>query len=126
MDTLAYYAETDNDGCGYWYSESVSGYFPTNAFEMLKFSGSMRQIKNKELLQDIWRAYAQIEAAKQNLDRFFQRKEEEIERLIQLIEDGKTIGVPMRKFYTHGAPFEMVRWCEQTSKRIKKTLSKFE
>jgi hypothetical protein len=125
-DTLAYYVETDNDGCGYGYSQSVNGYFPTNAFEMLKFSGSMRQIENKELLQDIWSVYAHIEEARHNIDRIFQRKEEEVDKLMKLYEDGKKVDVPMRNFHTHGLPYEMVRYCKQASEHIKETLSKFE
>ena len=124
-DTLAYYG-TNNDGFGYWSYLSVIGIFRTNAFEMLKFSGAMRQIKNKELLQDIWGVYSQIESVKLNLDRFFQRKEEDVEKEILLGEEGKTIEVPMRKFHTHGIPFAMVNMCEGTSEAIRKTLSKFE
>ena len=124
-DTLAYY-KNNNDGVGCWDYMSVSGAFQTNAFEMLKFSGAMRQIENKELLQDIWGVYSKIEIARLNLDKSFQRKEEDVDKEIELGEEGKTIDVPMRKFHTHGIPYAMVNMCKETSEAIKKTLSKFE
>jgi hypothetical protein len=126
-DTLEYYSETDTYNCGYWYTESVTGIFPTNAFEMLKFSGAMRQIKNKELLQSIWSTYVQIEVAKSNLARIFQIKEEGWKRDVQTeVIERRTIDVPMYAFHVTGGPFEMVRYCEQTSEVIKEMLSKFE
>ena len=76
-DSIEFYAYTDNENCGIGYTESVSAMFPTNAFEMFKSSGAMRQIENKKLLQSIWRIYVQIENAKRNLDRFFQIKLDE-------------------------------------------------
>ena len=125
-DTLAYYSQTDDYGCGYAYTVSVAAFFPTNAFEMFKSSGSMRQIKDKELLQSIWEIYALIETAKLNIDRYFRIKEEEVMKSLQLQAEGKTLDVPMQVFYTSGIPFEMVRWSKQASKSINETLSKFE
>ena len=114
MDTLNYYAQTDGNGCGAWYTTSLSAFFPTNAFDMLKFSGAMRQIKSKELLS-IWNAYSKIEIAKNNLDRYFQIKVEEFMKEVQLIAEEKTIDVPMQVFYSSGIPREMIRYCKQTS-----------
>jgi len=125
-DTLNYYGNTDDDGCGYTYVVSMSAMFKTNAFEMLKFSGTMRQIKNKELLLSIWEAYSIIEMASLNLDMYFRRKEEEVVKNRQLLAEGKTVDAPMYDFHTSGIPFEMVRWSRQTSEIIKETLSKFE
>jgi len=127
QDTLDYYAKSDADGCGYWYFESVTGQFPTNAFEMFKFSGAMRQIKNKKLLQSIWGTYAQIEMSKLNLDRLYQQKREEWTRSTQIliIEKGK-IDVPMSVFYSTGCPGEMIRFCTEALETIKETLSEIE
>ena len=47
-DTLYYYSQTDDDGCGYSYTISMTAFTTTNAFEMYKFSGAMRQMKSKE------------------------------------------------------------------------------
>jgi len=125
-DTLSYYSKTDNDGCGYAFTELLSGNFSTNAFEMFKSSGVMRQIKNKELLQDIWRIYAIIETSKSNIDRLFQIKGEEAMKCFQLYHEGKTIDVPMVVFHSCGYAYEMVRFSELTSEAIKKTLLKME
>ena len=125
-DTLEYYTYTNNDGCGIGFSESVAARFPTNAFEMFKISGAMRQINDKELLQSIWNTYAQIEAAKSNIDRLFQIKSEEAMKMVQLLTEDKTIDVPMQSFHSCGLPYEMVRHCRQTSEDIKRTLSKLE
>ena len=125
-DTLNFFVVTDSDGCGIFFVESVVAKFPTNAFEMFKFSGAMRQIERKELLQSIWEAYTLIETSKLNLDRFFQLKQEETMKFVQLNLDGKADDViPMEAFHTSGIPYEMVRNCEQTSAAIKETLSKF-
>ena len=125
-DTLAYYAYTDNDGLGYAFSESMSARFPTNAFEMFKISGAMRQIKDKELLQEIWHTYTQIDAAKQNIDRIMQIKEREALKYEDMHAKGKKIDVPMLTFHKYGYPYELVRHCQQTSEAIKELLAKFE
>ena len=126
-DSLAYYTYTDSYEYGIGYIQSLSAMFPANAFEMFKFSGAMRQIKDKELLQEIWRVYALIELSKLNLDRFMQIKEEEANKYRQLYVDGKAKGVvPMQVFYISGVPGEMVRYCAQTSELIKEILLLFE
>ena len=124
-DTLQYYGRTDNDGCGFMYTGSMSAMITTNAFEMFKSSGTMRQVKNKQQLQSIWKVYAQIEMAQLNIDKYFQIKEEEVMRFLRSNEEGKEIEVPMKVFYTSGMPHEMVRWSTQTSQVIKEALSNF-
>jgi hypothetical protein len=127
-DTIDYYSMTDDDGCGYSYTLSVSALFPTNAFEMYKSSGAMRQIEDKKLLMSMWNVYTQIESAKLNMDRYFRIKEDEHVKMIQLSVEGK-MGegyIPMQIFYSSGIPGEMVRWAAQTSKVIKEMLLKFE
>ena len=125
-DTLYYYSQTDNDGCGYLFTGSMTAFISTNAFEMYKSSGAMRQMKNKEKLQIIWEAYARIEMAQANIDKYFRIKEDEVMRYARLKEEGEIIDVPMQVFYTSGMPHEMVRWSRQTSQIIKETLSKLE
>jgi len=125
-DSLDYYMISDNDGCGYGYTLSPSASFMTNAFEMLKFSGAMRQIKDKELLSYIWWAYTKIEETKQNLDRAFEQKELEVNKEVLIMMEGERSARPVEAFYSCGMPHEMVRWCEQTSEALKRTLSKLE
>ena len=136
QDSLAYYALTkpyhdndddfSNDGCGYQNSNSLTYIFTTNAFEMFKVSGAMRQVKDKELLRLIWNTYTRIEGAKWTLDRYFMNKEEESKNESQLFAEGKPVTVPMQFFYSSTAPQRMVDWCEGTSSIIKETLLKLE
>ena len=120
-DSIEYYVITDNNGCGIGFSESVTALFPTNAFEMFKFSGAMRQIENKNLLQSIWSVYVCIEIAKLNLDRLFQIKLDEMMKWRPLQTDP-----PMKNFYYSGIPYTMVDFCIQTSEYIKEKLAEFE
>ena len=127
QDSINYYVVTDEDGCGIFFYESVAAKFPTNAFEMFKSSGAMRQIESKELLQSIWDVYVQIESSKLSLDRFFQLKQEESMKYINLyVEDKVNNVIPMQSFHTSGIPFTMVMYCTETSEYIKETLLKFE
>jgi hypothetical protein len=126
VDSIAYYQISDNDGLGFAFAESMAAKFPTNAFEMFKISGVMRQTKDKELLQAIWSTYTQIEDAKFNIDRIMQIKEREILKFEDLIADGKKIDVPMKTFHMYHYPHELVRHCRLASKEIKKMLLKFE
>ena len=125
-DTLSYYSKTDNDGCGYTYTGSMSAMISTNAFEMYKSSGAMRQMKNKEKLKAIWEAYTRIEMAQIHIDKYFRIKEDEVMRYARLKEEGKIFDVPMQVFYTSGMPGEMRRWSSQTSEAIKEILPKLE
>ena len=97
-DTLAYYLFSDNDGCGYACIIPYTTMLTTNAFEMLKYSGVMRKIKDKELLLSIWGAYVRVEGTKLNIDRCFRMKEEESMKEKQLSTEGKPIAVPMQVF----------------------------
>jgi hypothetical protein len=126
-DSLDYYMSNDEEGYGIGFAFFPIDVFTTNAFEMLKSSGAMRQIKNKELLLSIWDAYNKIETAKTNLDRSFRRKEEELMKFAQqtIIEENQN-AIPMQIFYECGFPAIMVKWCKDASEAIKETLSKFE
>lgn len=77
-DSLAYYSRSSNfvwdyeqgvvnNGCGYLMENSAVDLFSVNAFEMLKASGSLRQIKDKELLMSIWDSYSQMEYVTNNI-----------------------------------------------------------
>jgi hypothetical protein len=108
------------------YYTSLSSVFATNAFEMLKISGFMRQIKDRELLQTIWGIYSVIESVKNNFDMYFQIKAEEVLKCLQFQTERKPIEVPVHVFHISGLPYEMVRQSRQASERIKETLSKLE
>jgi hypothetical protein len=58
----------------------------SNAFEMFKASGSMRFIKNKEVLLSIWDAYANLEKEKIQSDIYHNK--------------GKRVVVSIYDFYT--------------------------
>ena len=133
-DSLDYYQlsvgftffDNNNDGCGYLLTRSFTSSFTTNALEMLKYSGVMRQIKDKELLKYIWETYAQIEEVKLYLDTCFEEKKEEANKELLLLQEKKRSTVPMQRFYTSETPYRMVVWCLDTSSVIKKMLSKLE
>ena len=126
-NSLDYWVENEAgdvaNGCGYMNINSFTYYFTTNAFEMLKFSGAMRQI-DKNLLQNIWEAYARIDGTKHSLDADFQQKKDESVKEAQLIAEGKTIDVPMIVFYSSVDDFiETALMCRNTSELINRTLS---
>jgi len=62
------------------YDWIISGTYPffykTSAFEMLKMSGYMRLIKDKELLSDIWNSYQGLELLKLSNESYMQKKGE--------------------------------------------------
>ena len=126
-DTLDYYSYTDNNGCGYMnFSPLTDLLFMKNAYEMFKNSGTMSQLKDKELLLSLWSTYSQLEHVKNYLEKYFLIKEEEARRELQLKADGKTVAVPMQVFYSTDLPYKMVEKCEDASELIRKTLSKLE
>ena len=124
-DSLWYYAVTDSIGCGYMNIRSINN-IKTNAFEMFKISGAMRQMKNKELLLSIWGAYTKMEDANIFLNTCFQMKREEAMKEMQLEVDGKPVAVPMQLFYSTDLPQAMVRQCEDASMMLRESLSKLE
>jgi len=135
-DSLWYYStstsfyddvDRDNYGCGFFSTRSFSSIFTTNAFEMLKFSGTMRQLKNKELLLSIWNTYVFLEEFKVMLDSAFQEKAEEAKRELPLLfTEGKLNAIPMLLFYTSENPYAMIGWCKITSETVKGTRLKLE
>ena len=124
QDTIIYYRSNESGiGWAYILSETI---FIKNAFEMLKTSGAMRQVVDKELLMSIWGAYSRMESTQQFLDMCFQIKREEVMKEVQLIMAGKPSTVPIQTFYVMALPNDMVHLCKQMSERIKETLSKLE
>ena len=111
-------------GCGYLQTISFVDIFRTNAFEMLKNSGTMHQIKDKELLLSIWDAYGQVESLKYNIETAFQIKREVQMRDEILLAEGKPVVVPMEIFYKYDQASSIVYTCQYTSERLKETLSK--
>ena len=61
--------------------------YKTSAFEMLKMSGTMRLMKDKELLSNIWNTYQCLETLKGLHDIYMQRKEEEMYNFWTIIDD---------------------------------------
>jgi len=132
-DSLAYYAVSafsdnlDADGVGFGYmliSHPISSM--TNAFEMFKVSGAMRQMKDKELLMIIWRTYTEMELAKSGVLDNYKVKEEEAIKEMQLKVDGIPIDVPMKRFYSTDLPQSMKRKCMNTAIMLKETISELE
>ena len=101
--------------------------FKTYAFEMLKLSGTMRLMDDKELLFSLWEAYTNMDALKSLLEMGIQLKFEEMKKELPMIADGKTDFIPMFTFYV-ATPwaYEMPRVCADVSAKLKETVSKME
>lgn len=120
-DTIKYYSD-------FCYQMST---FPdqSDAFEMFKTSGSMRFIKDKDFLMDIWRAYGQLDFLKNHIDVFYNKnKLEEIRKEIQLEKEGEPVTVPLYDFFM--SPYDhtdnLQRICEVTNEVLEKTITKIE
>jgi hypothetical protein len=93
----------------------------SNAFEMFKASGSMRFIKNKEILLSIWDAYSNLEKEEIQLDLYHNKdKFTELKKEMQLEKEGKPVAVPMYDFYT--SPIKYSFQLLYRSKMVKSTL----
>ena len=120
-----YYDGDDNAmGCGYLNTGSYVGIFSTTAFEILKNSNIMHQIKDKELLFSIWYAYRIVESSMHNFEDIFQIKKELQMRDDMLLAEGKPVVVPMELYYKYEYDFSIVSQCQTTSKILKETVSK--
>jgi len=134
-DTLDFYKYSTVDfqtninysgyGCGYM-NTYLPNFTSTNAFEMFKNSGAMRQMKDKELLQSLWEAYTKLEDTKFDLNESFRIKKEEAQKELQRRSEGKPVVVPMQIFYSTDIPHSMVRRCAETSEILKETVMKLE
>ena len=101
--------------------------FKTNAFEMLKASGTLRLVDDKELLLSIWNVYYTLDNVKDFLNKGFQIKLEELNRYIQLSDKEREGFIPMYQFYAVSTfPDEMLRLSEQILKQLKETVEKLQ
>ena len=137
-DSLYYYSRSSNfvwdyeqgvvnGGCGIYMQNSAVDFFSLHAFEMLKVSGVLRQIKDKELLMSIWDSYSQMEYVTNNIREFFSDQKEESKKEEQLLKDGKLVEVPMLAIYqTKESPAFIAYICKEASKKLKVTITKLE
>ena len=125
MDSIYYYAQSDDDGIGWGLIQPLNIY-SKNAFEMFITSGAMRQVADKELLMSIWRVYDHIDNTQRFFDMCFQRKGEESTREWYLRMERKQIVKPMQLFFSYDFPHRMVSNSEDVSKHIREVLSKLE
>jgi hypothetical protein len=101
--------------------------YKSNAFDMLKSSGEMRLIKDKEMLQSIWGCYSDLETLKAFHELAMQqkledgKKEAENEKLT-----GIPVAIPMYEFFhdtdVHQA---MKNGLDEMSDEIEQTLLQF-
>jgi len=100
--------------------------FQTSAFEMFKVSGSMRLIKDKELLRNIWRSYLDLEMVKDLIDTYYQLKMDESIKTNQLELAGVQIPIPLYDFFYSYAYFGAFELCQDMAKELKETKEKIE
>ena len=99
--------------------------FKTNAFEMFKTSGSMRLVKDKELMLLIWNTYAEMSNTKTMFDLIMEVKLEDIKKELKWSEEDKQNNIPMRTFYLDSdMAYESSRLCQETSVKLKETIEK--
>ena len=98
------------------------------SFEMFKLSGTMRFIKDKELLLTLWAAYSNLDQIRHYLlEDGFQSKIEEIKQemslLSQTIQDGKLTAIPMYNYYHNTIwPDNMLQNCIFVLELLEKTV----
>jgi hypothetical protein len=118
-DSLQYYAPR---------SYSIRGMSSTsNAFEMFKTSGSMRFIKDKDILLSIWDAYYNLEMCEFQLVNYHNKeKYEEVKKEMQLKKEGKPVAVPMYDFYTSemSFTFDMLDGCKRALSALEKGIAR--
>jgi len=112
----------DQDGIG-WGETFSPILFTKNAFEMLKTSGTMRYITDRELLEKIWRTYWGLENEQNFLDECYKWKKDL--RIIELTTNEDT-PVPNRIFYSLGMSIAMETRCKETAEYIREMLSEWQ
>jgi len=118
-DTLDSYVEA----CYSWSSPS----FQTNAFEMLKGSGNMRLINDKELLLLLWEVYGDYRDTKETFDVIFPIKWGDMQREVSLYLDGKKVTeAPMYRYYFMGLSEALMLPCENALQKSKEMLEMLE
>ena len=123
IDSLAYYA---NICC-----QSLQTFsFKTNAFEMLKSSGVLRLLDDKELVLALWNTYDELSELKRILEWHFQLKwaavEKELPRMIDLnFKPEDMVKTPvMYLFYRTGMSVSIRQNCEENLNTLKETVEK--
>ncbi|MDR1983441.1 MAG: hypothetical protein LBQ28_01250 [Prevotellaceae bacterium] len=102
-------------------------YMPrTSAFEMFKSSANMRLIKDKEVLQSIWNAYALVDRYSQINEIYYQEKKSEFNIDRDLERQGKPVTIPMYYFYTSGLDSNILQVDNEIAQAMKEILSRLE
>lgn len=97
-----------------------------NAFEMFKSSGSMRSIKNKELLLSIWEAYSEIEFIYTDFQAYYQYKKDKLSQDFELKLSGKQTQVLLYNFFISGADLNLQNRSKANLQGLKETVAKID
>ena len=100
--------------------------FQTSAFEMFKWSGAMRLMDDKELLQSLWKAYFRIELVRLRINEYYELKKEQGIKDTQLELEEKPIPIPLYDFFITHTNFGALEGCKDLSKELKETVLKLE
>ena len=105
-------------------------YFPytykNNAFDMFKNSGTMRLLKDRELLLVIWDVYSDLSYIKNMLDIYNELKMGDIKKELEWSDIERQKNIPMYNFYRTDAPYNMMDLCNIGSNGIKVVLLKLD
>jgi hypothetical protein len=95
-----------------------------NAFEMLKNSGLMRLIEDKDILLFLWDTYTKLDNAEFLLNEFIQFKKDE---MVLEMHNNFNAPAPLYNFYTQSmVPNQMLIVCNQAIELLKIALSRFD
>jgi hypothetical protein len=100
--------------------------FQTSAFEMYKVSGAMRLLKDKDLLQSVWKSYLTLESVKITLDFYYQLKMEACVKDNQLDLAGIPSPIPLYDFFYSYANFGAFEGCRDSLKELKEVAEKLD
>jgi len=101
------------------YYQTPTNTFRNNAFEMFKTSGSMRLLKDKELLLGMWDVYTLLTDIKIVLDKAQEFKLNEVMKEIGWSDTERQKNVPMYFFYRSEAPYMMLYQCKNGVMEVK-------
>ena len=102
------------------------------AFEMFKLSGTMRLIKDKELLLSLWKTYNILDITKNSLfEEGSQAKgvemKQEMSLILQAQQEQKLVTIPMYNYYVNTFwSDDMLRSCIGVLELLEEVVSKFE
>jgi len=124
-DTLAYYTTK----CCFIIQDFS---FKKDAFEMFKSSGIMRFLNDKDLMLNLWEAYASILLVEKRLDWYSQLKWAAMEKEVPLfidrdVEAKDLINAPvMYNFYIFDIHTSVMSNCEKALEKAKEVVGKLE